>query len=189
MDNKLIEKCLLTDEERLQASLIGELPLSDYEEVIRETSILLLEKAIPIIQQALLENLKQALKDSRDNKDIDLPEEWYELFNSIRNSGVRALLDVDEGGVISDDVIDIVLDEWAENETDEDFFKTDVQIEMEKAKTIAKAQHTIDEIKRKELLERLEQEAFAEPQYIPQHGKTPVVICIDEDLWRELKGE
>ena len=151
MDNKLIEKCLLTDEERLQASLIGELPLSDYEEVIRETSILLLEKATPLIKEALL--------------------------------------DVDEEGVISDDVIDNVLDEWAENETDEDFFKTDVQIEMEKAKTIAKAQHTIDEIKRKELLERLEQEAFAEPQYIPQHGKTPVVICIDEDLWRELKGE
>ena len=120
MDNKLIEKCLLTDEERLQASLIGELPLSDYEEVIRETSILLLEKATPLIKEALL--------------------------------------DVDEEGVISDDVIDNVLDEWAENETDEDFFKTDVQIEMEKAKTIAKAQYAIDEIKRKELLDKIEAE-------------------------------
>jgi len=41
----------------------------------------------------------------------------------------------------------------------------------------------------KKVVELLGKEAFAEPQHIPQHGKTPVVICIDEDLWQSLLEE
>ena len=99
MDN-LIEKCLLTDQELMDITTQrGSVVFSMIVDALR----LQLEKAIPIIQQALLENLKQALKNSRDNKEIDLSEEWYELFNSIRNSGVQALLDEIEAELVESD--------------------------------------------------------------------------------------
>ena len=92
--DKLIEKC---------ANAIGfhllDTGVYDHAKDADKISHELAEIAIPIIQQAL----KQALKDSRDNKDIDLPEEWYELFNSIRNSGVQALLDEIEAELVESD--------------------------------------------------------------------------------------
>ncbi len=41
----------------------------------------------------------------------------------------------------------------------------------------------------RQVIKLLETFAFAEPQPVPAHGRTPVIICIDVDEWQELQEE
>jgi hypothetical protein len=53
---------------------------------------------------------------------------------------------------------------------------------------IKEIETTIQQVAR-EIFEEVERERFAEPQYIPQAGKEPVIITLTEDTWQEIKSK